>query len=389
MKRWKLLLLHKSLSPGGIESVLLDLVRYIDKRAFDVTVCYLRDDVANAHDLVDDFRTAGAKVIALHGTSKFDIHVLMRLRSTFESIRPDILHTFMAYPGIWGRLIGRLVGIPIIISSLQNVANRTALWVRVIDKMTFPLADVLVACSTSVEESYFGNSAVFNGDFQANRSHYTIYNSVDVAKLDRMLKSANCEAVRKEFGLDRNSPLLVNVGRIDPQKGQIYLIEAMQYVIKSQPQAKLLIVGQTNVPTLENKLKKRVKQLGLENSVIFTGLRRDVMYLVKAADIFVMSSIHEGFSLAILEAMAVQKAIVAFDIPGVREAIIDGRTGVLVRCRDSVALAKAIINLLDDPAQREKLGYEARKRVEEQFDAQRMVDRYEALYETLIRAKAG
>jgi len=128
-----------------------------------------------------------------------------------------------------------------------------------------------------------------------------------------------------------------------------------------------------------------VENLGLEEVVTFTGLRRDVPELLGLFDLFVLQSLWEGFGLVLAEAMAMSKAVVATDVDAIPEVVEDRVTGLLVPPRDSQTLAAQIIRLLDDPDLRARMGANGRRRVEGHFTSEIMVGKLESLYISLAR----
>jgi glycosyltransferase involved in cell wall biosynthesis len=195
--------------------------------------------------------------------------------------------------------------------------------------------------------------------------------------------------VRRELGLSADHLFILSVGRLDPQKGHPYLIEAMRRVLQEVPQARLVIVGGAQQASEEYvaDLRTLAAAPGLAGKVTFTGERTDVPQLMAACDVFALASLWEGFGLVFAEAMAASKPVVATNVSAIPEVVVHGETGILVPPGDPQALAEALIRLGRDPAERRRLGRNGYHRVRTQFTAERMVDETMAVYREALAAK--
>jgi glycosyltransferase involved in cell wall biosynthesis len=166
---------------------------------------------------------------------------------------------------------------------------------------------------------------------------------------------------------------------LHPAKGHEDLLNALA-LLRSQHPALLfccLFIGEGE---LREPLQAQVQALGLQGTVVFAGLRRDVPRLLAALDVMVMPSRWEGLPMALLEAMACARAVVATRVGGIPDVVVDGEHGLLVSPQDPPALAQALARVIEAPALRQQLGHAAREVVLQRFDAQRTSGAYEALY---------
>jgi len=177
-----------------------------------------------------------------------------------------------------------------------------------------------------------------------------------------------------------DAPVIGAVGRFTSEKGHVHLVEAFARVRGSLPGARLVLVG---FGELEKDLRGRVRGLGLEDAVTFTG-ERDSAEVLHGIDLFVQPSLYESQGLAILEAMAAGRPVIAADVGGVRDVVRDGETGLLVRAADPGALAEAILRLARDPSAAASMAARARERVRGLFSVERMVAEYARLYKELL-----
>ncbi len=207
-----------------------------------------------------------------------------------------------------------------------------------------------------------------------------VHDGIDVARVQRW-PAVDMHAA---FWLPHGVPVVVNVGALVAHKGQKFLLDAWPLVMRHLPDAHLVILGEGE---LRGALERQVKELHLERAVRLPGFRDDVLSLVKSADLFVMSSVTEGLGSAVLDAMAMELAVVGTRAGGIPEAVVDDETGLLVPPADPKALATAIVRLLKDPLLRAQYGHAGRLRVEQHFGVDRLVDGTYAVYEAVAQSQ--
>ncbi len=210
----------------------------------------------------------------------------------------------------------------------------------------------------------------------------TVPNGVDT-KIFKPLK--DLESIKKKLGLD-NRPCVLFVGRLIPRKGLTYLVEAAKNVVKEFKQALFLIVGDG---PLKNYVVSYLERHQLLDNFVFTGDVSDALLpiLYNCADVFVLPSVQEGQGIALLEAQATAKPVVAFDVGGVRENILDGRSGFLVNPRNN-ELSETLIKLLDNSSMREKMGYEGRSFVVGNYSWDICANKMLKIYRAAIEAES-
>ena len=191
--------------------------------------------------------------------------------------------------------------------------------------------------------------------------------------------------LREELHLSPDDRLIVAVGNLYPVKGHIHAIDALARLASRHPRTHLAISGRGD---LEDDLRARAREQGLEDRVHLLGLRSDVPAVLAAADVFIQPSLSEGLPLALLEAMFAGCPIVATDVGQVRVALANGDAGILVEPGNSHSLAAGLDRLLSDPSEARRLGNVAAVRAAGEYDLSRMVHRYAGLYENALRARA-
>lgn len=240
-------------------------------------------------------------------------------------------------------------------------------------------ADLVIAVADTVAAKLL-NIGVFKNKIA------TIHNGVDLDMLDRSMRTRGNSAL---VPCDLKSSSCIVLGyfaRLDSRKGHKYLIEALAQDSKEFPNIKLLIAGDG---PLSNELKKQSRNLGMEKKVLFVGQvdHKRVFQFLNMIDIYVFPSLAELFPFAILEAMAAGKPIVATNVGGVSEAVMDGVNGYLVPPRDPTSLANAILRLVKEPDKAAEMGARGRKMVEEKFSIDVVTRKLNDVYEMALKRK--
>lgn len=369
-----------SLNVGGAERCLVSLIKKINRQKFNVIVCCMR----KTGELISEVEKLGIPVITL-GYRPFNPVSIYRLSNIIREVKADIVHTQLYEADIIGRLAAKIAQVPVVISSIQNIHwwksdHKLAPRIKAaIDRITVNYCTAkVIAVSDAVKEFHI-KQVGYN-----SRKVTVLYNTIN---LDEFTLPGNLDPKRKketDFELQPETPVIINVASLTPQKGQVYILQAVPKVLKAIPDTHFLIVGQGR---LNPELQAIARETGISNNVIFTGLRSDIAELLAMSDIFVLPSLWEGLSVAVLEAMAMKKPVVATNIAGMSELVINGETGVLVPIRDADALADAIINLLRYKQKAQRFGDAGRKRVTKFFSDDVVVTKLENLYEQLLTQK--
>lgn len=194
--------------------------------------------------------------------------------------------------------------------------------------------------------------------------------------------------IKAEFNIGPTVYLVGAIGRLVWQKGLAYFIQAIKEIdVKYSAQnIKYLVVGEGRQ---KEALQRQAENLGISDKVIFCSFRDDIREILSALDILVLPSVLEGQPVILLEAMATGKAVVASDIEGVNETVLDNQSGLLVRPKDPSLLAEAIVGLSRDKDKRDQMGKRARKIVEERFDIKEKIKQHEMLYQSILTKKLG
>lgn len=373
MKRVKVLHLITELDTGGAQKALFRLLSHFDRERFAPHVaCLYNGDKAVAQEI----RQLDVPVTDLNMMAQWRLDALWRLYRLLCRERPVILHAWMFHANLLARGVGRLAGVPLILTSRRNVQIGTPMRER-LKRLTASwdtrsIAVCELARQVEIERAGAPPDKVV-----------TIYNGIDVKRFLPLLSGERTVACQT-LNIPADAPLLGTVGRLHPQKGLPDLLIGFQSIKGTYPAAHLLIVGDGECRA---DLERQAQQLGIAGAVTFAGLRDDVPQLLALLDVFVLTSLWEGLPNAVLEAMGAGLPVVATAVGGTPEAVVNGETGLLVPPRDPDALAQAINNLLHMPDLRRKMGQAGRERVAQYFSVECMVKRTEELYQKLLVEK--
>lgn len=348
----------------GAEMLLVDLMRLRMPGCRYQIVCLIRGG-----PLEQDFQRLGIPVKIFGRRHKFDIGLVFRVAAWLRKEKVDVVHTHLFTADTYGRLAARIAGVPAVFSTVHNIVNP---WKgsgrKAIDRLFARLSTAVVGCSEEVTQTLASRDKIPVAKL------VSIPNGIDLQKFS----SFSGAGVREEFGLPVERQLIGVVGRLHEQKAHDDLFRAL--ALLPQVRARQLTCLVIGTGDLLAPLTQLVKELGLEDCVIFTGMRTDVPRLVAALDVFVMSSRWEGLPIALLEAMASAKAVLCTRVGGIPDVVIDGDNGVLVDAGDVAHFAQRLDALLQDADLRQRLGHRARETVIARFDVSRTATAYNRLH---------
>lgn len=350
------------LPPDGAERLLADLLRHRSDRFRFSVVCLIRGG-----GLEQEIRDMGVPVTVMGRRGKFDPGLVWRLAKWLREQRVDVVHTHLFTADSYGRLAARLAGVSAVFSTAHGPVVCEGTVQRAVHWTLSWISTRVIACSEEV-----GQVMRRQDHLPANRLE-VIDNGINI---DRLI-GASGEGVRAEFAIPDDKLLIGVIGRLHPAKGHSDLIAAMVRLRYEEAAPVCLVIGSGE---LKHELEAETRRVGLEDHVIFTGQRPDVPRLLAALDVLAMPSRWEGLPIALLEAMAMSRPVVATRVSSIPDVIAHEENGLLVPPADPVALAAALRRLLADSALRAKLGQNALETVRQNYDVLRTVRSYETLY---------
>jgi glycosyltransferase involved in cell wall biosynthesis len=354
---------------GGAENAMFMLLAGLDRGAWEATL--LLEEGAGTEPLRERAAALGVPVLdvapmplGLAGARR-----LSGLRKMLRSHGPDVFHAHMSSPVAckWGLSAAVAARVPAVLGTVQVIADHT------LDRSTMLQLRLL---ARGVDR-YLAVSAAIAAELAGGygwpaEKIAVVHNAVELERFGGPAPPG----LRAELGA-AEAPLVLTAARLSDQKGHPVLLEAAARL----PEAIFALAGEGPE---EAALRRLAERLGVADHVRFLGRRDDVPTLLAACDVFALPSLYEGSSLALLEAMAARRAVVASAIPGTDELVEDGRTGLLVPPGDPDALAGALARLLGDPGLRELLAAAGRERVERDFGSTAAASRVAAIYSEVL-----
>ena len=364
-RKIRVLQLIEGFNLGGAEKKLWELIDHLDKNKFRITVC----SFGMGDEIRGYFEKLNVKMIVLPRHHRIDISLIWRLARVIRHEKIDIVMTTLFYADILGAIVGKAAGAKGVfswetISSPEWLIARRLFPYRLFIRM----ADSVISVSEATRTWLIEKRGVSPYHIKV------IPYGVNLA----FFHTNSAAKIKENFGFSQTDKIIGMVGRLHPQKGHQYLIEAAKIVTSRIPNSKFAIVGDG---PLRHELERHAQSAGLENHFHFMGFRHDVPELIQIFDIFTLPSLYEGLPNVVLEAMACGLAVVATPVDGTKEAVIHNETGLLIPPENSEALANALIDLLINPEKAKRFGQEGRKRVENYFSLEKQVQQFEELYQ--------
>lgn len=361
---------------GGGAEHLLWLIKGADESRFDFTVLIPGDDGGIK---ISEFKTLNVKLVTFNPFYRFSLRKFFALRNLIEEGKFDIVH----FHGIRAAMLGRISTLlmlrkPKIVYTIHgfhlnycNPIKRSLLFS--VERFLNRFTDVIICVSYSDKKTIIEKNLVEENKITV------IWNGIDIekfqrAKVDKFIK-------KKELGLPIDAIVITMIGRLHPQKDHETLLSAFRLIIPILQNAHLLIVGDG---PLRLKLERYAQSLGLKEKVKFTGFRKDIPEILAITDIFVLSTLWEGLPLALLEALASAKPVIASDIESIREVVVNEEVGLLVPPKDPKTLAQAIIKVAKNPKKARNMGENGLRKVKEHFGFEVMAKKTMQLYENLL-----
>ena len=361
-----------NLGIGGLERVVVNLCKHLNKDMFEVSVCCLSFRGPFAEELMSD----GIPVfLSPHLTEATDYLAFWKLKNILRSVNPHIVHTHNINAMFDGFFASILAGIPINIHTDHGRIFPDKMRYMVLEGIISIFLDHIIVVSEQIKEN------LIHYEHIANKKITVVNNGIDGHRYDISIDIAK---KKQELGLDSFTNIIGLGVRLTQPKGITYLIQASPLILERYPQTAFVIAGEGD---LMSALKKETRKFNVDSHFIFLGPRLDLNEILQLFDIYVLPSISEGFPLVILEAMAAGKAIVATNVGGIPLAINDCKEGFLVPPKDPQMLANKICELLGNEDKRIIFSKNAKQKFYNEFEVRHMIKEYEQIYLRSIKKK--
>jgi glycosyltransferase involved in cell wall biosynthesis len=371
--RRRVLVLSQDFAVAGAQRQAVELAAGLVGVGYDVRAGVLKP----GGPLTLDLEPLGIPIVEFPRRWRWDLSPAVRLADYLRRERIDIVHSFLFLPNFYARVAGLMARTPAIVTSLRSTGIEG--WHRyALDIATSRMSHLIVA----------------NSD--AGRTHYVRRGGpgrrMAVIKNGRRELPPPCDPVvsrrlHDRWGLGRFAHVIGMVACMERRKDHRLLVRALAPIVRAFPETGLVLVGDGSERAA---LEAEVASLGLEQHVVFAGLLRNPGDAYPLFDVYVQASAsEEGISNSIMEAMAHRLPVIATDVGGNAEVVIDGLTGCIVPPRKTEALATAVLFLLRQPGLRQAMGEAGSRRVRSEFTIHRLLDATHAMYERLLVQARG
>jgi glycosyltransferase involved in cell wall biosynthesis len=374
----KLKICHVQLLPllSGVQNMMINLIDHLNRNEYDITVIS-----APNGPMVEKLKEMGIRHVAfpnlIQKINIHDIHIFIQFYRFFRKERFDIVHTHSSKTGFIGRIAAKLAGIKIVVHTIHGFPFHPyqSKSVRSFYQNLERIAGVF--CDTAVSVNSFERELAVQKHLINKKKIVTIYNGI------KGLVSQN-HIQRKELGIAENNIIVGSVSRFSEQKNIINLIKVAIDIVKVEQSITFIFIGDGEYFKHAQQL---VREAGAEDNIRLIGWKSDVAKWYELFNIVILYSKWEGLSLTILEAMSMKKSVIASDIKGNNELIIDGENGYLVKIGEHKDLTKKVLSLSKDTLTQNKFGAVGYKKFLEYYTLDRFVESYKDLYQKLIKKK--
>jgi glycosyltransferase involved in cell wall biosynthesis len=378
-RKYKIAYLIDGLSMGGAERLMVPVLKNLSRAHFDPYVCAMQSKDGNP--MADELRALGVSVECMDIKHLRDLDAIPRLTKYLKGIGADLVHTQLEAANILGNISAKLLRLPSVctihVMPSLDVKTKTKLHQKVEWFVLRHFCDRVISVSEEARRYYMAISGASDGQVM------TIYNGIDISTFSNMDYARERNTVRAELGIPPDADVLVTVAVLRPPKGIQFMIRALPAILASHPNTYYLIVGSGSH---HSALAEEAGKAGLNEQVIFAGMRKDVPRLLAASDVFVLPTLTEALPTVLAEAMAAKLPLIASRVGGIPEMITDGQNGFLIEPEDLEGLSSACTRLLKNPDKRAAMGAAGWKIVNQAFSIERQVEHLKDLYLEQLQA---
>jgi len=367
-------ILHLISSVGlfGAERVAIELSKSLKRTYHCEPILGVIRNIYNPHEeILEEAKSNDILYTVFSCRNQLDLKLAFSIREFIKKNRVDIIHCHGYKSNFYGLLASK-GQVPSVTTNhnwltahwkLKTYCLLDSLWIRFFDR--------IVAVSNEVKRDMLRYKI-------PEDKIRVIDNGIAIERFEKLVETKN---MKNQLGFEEKIRIIGTIGNLGTEKGHIYLLEAAKQILDVVKDLKFLIIGDGR---LRKPLEEKSEELGIKKHVIFTGQRKDIPELLMAMDIFVLPSIKEGLPIALLEAMAAKRPVIATRVGAIPKVIENKDIGVLVEPKDIKGLRDAIMNLLNDPGRMNLLARKGFDRVCMDFSSDEMGKNYLKLYNELI-----
>ncbi|MFW6029785.1 MAG: glycosyltransferase family 4 protein [Halanaerobiales bacterium] len=385
MSRIKVLHIITRLANGGADENTLFTIKGLDFSSYDLDLMIGEENdpiMMNNLKLPKEVKLYKVKGLRRDISPYHDLLALFRIYRIIRAGNYDIVHTHIAKAGILGRLAAKMAGVPIIIHGIHGTTFPDTIHplkqrlFRDIEKFTARYTDFFIPVGEDMKEKYIKAGVGKREQYQ------TVYSGMELNKFTNASNytKKKREDIRTSLGIDQDQIVIGNVSKIQQRKGFTFYLDLAKKITDEYDNVVFLIVG--SGPN-EEQIKRKSEEMGLTDKVIFTGYRTDVEDIFAIFDVKVLTSLWEGLPRVLVQAAAVGKPIVTFDVDGAWEIVEEGKNGFIVPMKNVDAMNEKVRQLIEDDNLRKKMGLNSYKKVSELWTVEKMVTDIDHIYQKL------
>lgn len=376
MKKINIILLRSSPRKSeillGAEAIILTIAEGIDKNKFNPLILVLKEEDDKIPPLATEARLKGIPVEIITLKGKFDFSSILKLRKLTLKNNIHIIHSNEYKSDMIAFLATRFIHAKLVTTTHGWLLTTARLkFYEFLDSIIIRFFDKIVAVSKAMREE------LLKIKIPSSRI-VVIETALDFSRIQSGKEKTD---LKRELSLPSDTVIIGTMGRLSPERGHVHFLKAAKEIIKTFPKVVFIIVGDGD---LKEDLMLQAREMGIEDRVFFLGFRKDIANILSSVDIYVSSSLRDSFGIAVVEAMAAGKPVIATKVGIVPEIIKDDETGITIEPGNSNVIYEAATKLLKDDKLRVKLGISAKQVVTQRFSRQQMVGAYEQLYLTLL-----
>lgn len=315
------------------------------------------------------------KIFPIHESCSIDPTIIFQIMRIIEKEKINIIHTHEVRSDMVGLIIGKMYRIPVVATLHGWIQNgfKDKLFTKA-DKSILRFFDHIICVSEKMKEEVL-RLGIKEGKVTV------LHNALDMESFRR---NPNDRSFRSEIGVGNETLLVGNIGRLSPEKGQSDFILAASAVLKKRKDVRFILIGKGDD---ESRLRELARDLGILNDIIFAGYMTNMVSIYNSLDLVVQSSYTEGMPNVILESLAMEVPVIATDVGGTSEAVINKETGVLSQPKRPEAMAANILNFVEDKKAFQRMAQKGRKLVCEKFSIDERTRKLSEIYDRLIFEK--
>ena len=317
--------------------------------------------------------------ISLHN----DIKALYQIYKIIKENNYDIVHTHIAKAGVLGRIAAKMAGVPHIIHGVHGITFPDQINIfkrelfKSIERICGLFTDKFITVGDDMKQKYINAKVGHPEDYTTIRSGMELSQFINAADNEQK----KIISLKEDLGLKVDDLLIGMVSKLEKRKGYKYFLEVAKEIVKEFSNVKFLIIGNGSE---YDRLVKKVNRMNLNNNVVFTGYRTDIADVFSILDIKVLTSLWEGLPRVLVQAAAVAKPIVTFNVDGAWEIVEEGKNGFIVPMKDTKAMAEKLKLLIKDEKLRKEMGEYSQKKVNDSWTVENMVQETDKVYKSLI-----